>query len=245
MDQDKIIMKQPLVERNATHYEEIYSYSPCKILWYALESDKEVTFLPDACYEVLIHMIGGVPHCEVLVKDEPISFRCPGETIYGIRIQPGYSLDCPESAVEGIMQVIGMEINRFAFMDHGMFLQEMQDRLRLLIHCRSGHPAYRSIVNAIVESEGRKTVEEMAKEWGYTERHIYNLFKEANGTGAKMMSRYIRFQNAIREMLTDPSQNNSAYIENLSYSDQAHFQREFKAFAGMTPRKFLKLFREE
>ena len=243
MDASKILMEQPLVKKYARTYEETYTFTPCKILWYALSSDLEFTYVPDGCEEILIHMIDGIPHCEFLHKDGPIPVRCPGETIYGIRIQPGYFLDCAPVAVEGIMTVILMEVCHYSFMEPGLIMQELYDRLRFLIHSQSGHPAYRSIVSSIMESAGRKTVEEIAAEWGYTERHIYNLFKEANGAGAKSLCRYIRFQNALKGMIDDPNLCNSSYIENLSYSDQAHFQREFKSFAGMTPKQFLKILR--
>ena len=38
----------------------------------------------------------------------------------------------------------------------------------------------------------------------------------------------------------DPYKENSDYIANAGYSDQAHFQREFKAYTGITPRTFIK-----
>ncbi len=50
-----------------------------------------------------------------------------------------------------------------------------------------------------------------------------------------------RFQNVLAAIIADPERDNSFFIEGAGYSDQAHFQREFRTFMGMTPKKYIKL----
>jgi AraC-like DNA-binding protein len=90
----------------------------------------------------------------------------------------------------------------------------------------------------IYEADGDFTVNELADETGYSVRHINRLFNENYGFGPKDFCRRLRFQHALREIFSNPNRQISEFIQNIGYSDQAHFQREFKAFMGETPRQF-------
>jgi AraC-like DNA-binding protein len=90
----------------------------------------------------------------------------------------------------------------------------------------------------IYEADGDFTVNELADETGYSVRHINRLFNENYGFGPKDFCRRLRFQHALREIFSNPNRQISEFIQNIGYSDQAHFQREFKTFMGETPRQF-------
>lgn len=90
-------------------------------------------------------------------------------------------------------------------------------------------------------SNGAITVHELSEESGYSERHINRLISNQFGYGPKDYCKYIRFQRVLNEMINSPDQSNSEFIQNIGYSDQAHFQREFKLFMGMTPKQFIRL----
>ncbi len=72
----------------------------------------------------------------------------------------------------------------------------------------------------------------------YSVRHINRMFHNYLGYGPKTLCKYIRFQKVLREMINNPHRQNSEFILNIDYSDQAHFQREFKSFMGETPKAF-------
>ena len=82
------------------------------------------------------------------------------------------------------------------------------------------------------------TVSELAARTGYSCRHISRIFTEYFGYSPKTFCRLLRFHHTLYEIFQDPHRNNSEFITQIGYSDQAHFQREFKTFMGETPRRF-------
>ena len=87
-------------------------------------------------------------------------------------------------------------------------------------------------------TSGVTTVQEMSVKSGYSERHISRLYREVYGFGSKDFIKYIRFQNVLQAIIDNPESDNSVFIAGTGYSDQAHFQREFKSYTGITPKQF-------
>ena len=77
----------------------------------------------------------------------------------------------------------------------------------------------------------------------YTARHIDNMFKDIFRCSTKYFIKTVRFHNALSALINNPYGNNSEYMEGLDYSDQAHFQRKFKAFSGITPGEMKKKYK--
>lgn len=96
------------------------------------------------------------------------------------------------------------------------------------------------MANEIKKASGNIHISDLSEMSGYSERHIGRLFKSAYGAGTKDYCKNIRFQKIISDIISSPDKENSDYIANAGYSDQAHFQREFKAYTGITPRTFIK-----
>ena len=108
--------------------------------------------------------------------------------------------------------------------------------------CKTFCPVSESIkkLNSLIYS-GAGTVAELSAESGYSVRHISRLYNKVYGIGAKDFIKMYRFQNVLAEIIANPDRDNSFFIEGTGYSDQAHFQREFKAFTGTTPKQYIKL----
>lgn len=96
------------------------------------------------------------------------------------------------------------------------------------------------IITSLATSNGSLSIQQMAQNLSYSERHIRRLFESYMNYSPKTLNRILRFQMTLQEILKMPNRNNSEFIQLLAYSDQAHFQREFKNFTTMTPRHFIK-----
>lgn len=98
---------------------------------------------------------------------------------------------------------------------------------------------FEKICNKIRKCFGCISINDISNEFGYSPRHISRLFNSNLGYSAKTYCKMIRFHYALQEMQKEPDEEISWFIQNLNYSDQAHFQREFKSFMEMTPHQYI------
>jgi AraC-like DNA-binding protein len=86
----------------------------------------------------------------------------------------------------------------------------------------------------IVASGGRARVASVARELGWSRKHLAGRFSDAIGAGPKTLSRIVRFNRALG--LSRLGVSGWADIAaDCGYSDQAHLVREFRDLAGETP----------
>ena len=113
--------------------------------------------------------------------------------------------------------------------------QELMARLRrpLLIH-----PAIAHALAQHVTGWGHTRVTDIQREAGYSPRHFIALFRAAVGLTPKHYYRVKRFTAALQRLSSNSDTNLAHLAASLGYSDQAHFTREFRDFAGITPRQY-------
>ncbi len=100
---------------------------------------------------------------------------------------------------------------------------------------RALHPA---VAHALERFTPTASVHDVVREGGWSHRRFIELFRSAMGLTPKLYTRLLRFQRIMRRMDTDPQ---AAWVEvalDAGYSDQPHFTREFREFAGVTPSEF-------
>lgn len=97
------------------------------------------------------------------------------------------------------------------------------------------------LVNAIVEwVENDSTVVAVAQiceRFHVTERSLQRLTRRRLGLTPKWLIQRRRLQEAA-ELLREPDETLAELAARLSYADEAHLVRDFKAVTGMTPREF-------
>ena len=88
----------------------------------------------------------------------------------------------------------------------------------------------------LLRSGGAAPVGELAAELGWSRRHFTTSFREHVGLPPKALGRIVRFERAV-ERLREGAELADLALD-CGYYDQAHFNRDFRAFAGATPTEF-------
>jgi AraC-like DNA-binding protein len=89
----------------------------------------------------------------------------------------------------------------------------------------------------LVESGGAVPIGELAAELGWSRRHLAARFRSELGMTPKALARLLRFERAAARLRAGDDLADLAL--DAGYYDQAHFNRDFRAFAGTTPTEYL------
>ena len=100
---------------------------------------------------------------------------------------------------------------------------------------RALHPA---VAHALERFTTNVSVHEVVREGGWSHRRFIELFRNAMGVTPKLYTRLLRFQRTIRRLAADPRASWVDVALESGYSDQPHFNREFREFAGVTPGEY-------
>lgn len=87
----------------------------------------------------------------------------------------------------------------------------------------------------LVASDGAVPVQTLASELGCSRRHLTARFGEEIGLPPKRYARLLRFRTAVDALIGGGEQRLADVAAACGYADQSHLNREFRAFAGMTP----------
>lgn len=79
------------------------------------------------------------------------------------------------------------------------------------------------------------TVEQAVDAAGCSHRHLISVFRHATGLAPKEYARVLRLQSVLQSMHRDGRLGWADAALAAGYSDQSHFNREFRSFSGLTP----------
>ena len=100
---------------------------------------------------------------------------------------------------------------------------------------RGMHPA---VAQALERFTSTANVREVVTEYGYSHRRFIQLFRQAVGLTPKLYCRILRFQSVIDRISADRGASWVELALGAGYSDQPHFNREFREFAGLAPGEY-------
>jgi AraC-like DNA-binding protein len=101
---------------------------------------------------------------------------------------------------------------------------------------RSLAPGLAWAAGQLVQTHGRVRIGTLVDGAGCSQRHLIAQFREQFGITPKTLARVLRFGRAVHDLgRVDFAQ----LALDCGYCDQAHFDRDFRAFAGVTPTELL------
>ncbi len=101
-----------------------------------------------------------------------------------------------------------------------------------LASARAPHPV---VLEAIVGLRAGDSVVEVVRRSGFSHRHLGARFVDAVGLTPKRFQRVLRFQHVLAAAHRQPARSWLDIALAAGYTDQAHFNREFREFAGVSP----------
>ncbi len=97
----------------------------------------------------------------------------------------------------------------------------------------------RYLVSKLVQSAGCGSISSLARELGWSHKHLIDRFRKEVGVGPKRLCRILRFQQVLRTIESGKGVLWADLAAACGYFDQAHFIREFQAFSGLNPKRYL------
>lgn len=103
---------------------------------------------------------------------------------------------------------------------------------------QSKYQRFEKILTKIHHTKGRIPVKEITTQAFRSQRQFERNFKELTGFSAKNYLKIIRFERVVETIIYSQSLANLKLIDialDFGYYDQAHFNRHFKEYTGITP----------
>lgn len=256
------MIQQPFFSFDVLHYEEQTQQEPFAARYYAFTTPKVIRrtqdsvfmcCIPDGCLDIVFIRQHGTYKMEFI--GSPFLHKSlivyPDACYFGARLKPGMYFPgepvCLKELTNTETFVPQLSTKLRVLLERLFDTQVLTRRMALFQeYLQEFEPETYQVEEAVQHalylisaSCGTWDMNSVAKEICYSERHLTRLFSESVGYSPKMFARIARFQRALYQMVqcggTDAV---SSYLDALNYADQAHFQREFKEFTGMTPRHF-------
>lgn len=97
----------------------------------------------------------------------------------------------------------------------------------------------KSTLDTIFESAGSKSIHAILKNKSSYRRKLERKFMKHIGISPKQLGKLVRFQAALKMLLSDQPENLTSIAHQFEYYDQSHFIKDFKDFTGINPKEFL------
>ena len=95
-------------------------------------------------------------------------------------------------------------------------------------------------LSTVRSSIEKLSVKQLTEKTGLSQRHLSRKFQEQIGLSPKEFIRVSRFIKSLKHLKREPKLHLTAVAYDSGYYDQAHFIRDYKTFAGLTPGELLR-----
>jgi AraC-like DNA-binding protein len=119
---------------------------------------------------------------------------------------------------------------------HDERVQVVGEFLSSQLRARTVDPLVAAAIDCIQKTRGALRIERLARHTGLSQSALERRFRREVGASPKKVAALVRLRHAMRLRRAGASLTEVAYA--AGYSDQPHFIRDFKRFAGQTPEAF-------
>jgi AraC-like DNA-binding protein len=155
-------------------------------------------------------------------------FGMPAGELSGLDVCASEVLGSTALCVQARLAQAGTWPERFALLDHEL-------GRRLDMPCRPAAEVCQAW-RMLRRTAGGASIAAVAREVGWSERHLTRQFELEIGLTPKLAARVIRFDRARRIL---PHRLGADVASRCGYADQSHMVRDFVAFAGLSPSQWL------
>ncbi len=106
------------------------------------------------------------------------------------------------------------------------------------------HPAVDYALATFHAGHDAPAVGDVAERTGLSPKRFIRLFTDEVGLAPKLFCRIRRFQQVLRHVGRLPQDTWTGIANDCGYYDQAHLIRDFRAFCGLKPTEYLRVWRE-
>lgn len=220
--------------------------------------------IPDGCVDMVFCCNPKHPYAEICgtVLSPQIVLSESNTSYFGVRFLPGYN---PVFGSADIMShLVNHRIPLDDLIQDRRMLEEICSatdfRQQIRVFMRSYMSIYRRACsqehqnllvlhssNLMIRSAGSISIEQLAEDTGYTTRYIDKCFRNETGLSPKQLAKIVRFQSAISALNQNQHIGRSLteIAADLGYFDQSHFVHDFKAYTGLTPKKYQIMLRND
>lgn len=253
--------KQPwLVLSAANTFSLACSDNPAISHYYSFEandSDAPIVAIPDGCVEVLFDC--GHSQSTAKVFGTPMSAMDTGiqqgHHYFGVRFTSGIVPDCMQASAEEIVnhcfnlvdvvpntnQLVDSIVNTTNFSDQVALFNQFFEKTSV----RSLSSVTQTAVDIIFARNGNVRIDELTLATGYSTRTLQRQFSADMGMSPKAFSQIVRCQSAVYIINHCDRVEFSDMACDLGFSDQSHFQREFKKCVQATPMAYQKQVKQQ
>ncbi len=104
---------------------------------------------------------------------------------------------------------------------------------------RPGHPVAEWALEKVVKSAGAVRISDLARDSGFSRKHLAELFRHNVGLTPKRLARLHRFHDTLDRARTRTEVDWSELALDCGYYDQSHLSRDFRDFSGLSPERLL------
>ena len=244
-------------------YQEIYLKQGISHFYsYHIAKNVPLRIVPDGCIDLFFESDGD--KMRGYVCGTTLTYSCENckgrESVFGVRFMPGVQPELISCTMKELLSeripIESVLKGDDSWMKKMAEEPDFYQKIRIFIEAYTKAEKQRkkpygkqelvqSVKQMVYASDGKIKVSKMQEKTGYSTRYINKAFIEEMGFSPKTFCKIIQFQRALEFLNYGAPDKMTDAAVFLGYYDQPQFIHDFSKYAGITPKKYLKLVEEE